>query len=136
MQRDEPADDAAWRAIVDNYGDPVLGDEPDPEPQPRWEIRPAPLERDDEGDEPLDDADEGFVPPTPPPLPRPTPDRMIAWTGLFAAPFLVLVFVIAGVHPPRLVGWALVLWFLGGFGYLVATMRAEPREPWDDGAAL
>lgn len=140
MQRDEPADDAAWRAIVDNYGDPVLGDEPEiepePAPQPRWEVRPAPQEYDDEPDWDLDDPDDAFVPPTPPPLPRPTTDRLIAWCGVFFAPILLLVFVIAGLHPPRLIGGGLVLWFLGGFGYLVATMRTEPREPWDDGAAL
>jgi hypothetical protein len=43
--------------------------------------------------------------------------------------------VIAFPLPSVLTG-GLVLAFLGSFGYLVATMSQEPRDPDDDGARL
>jgi hypothetical protein len=139
VQRDQPDDqDAAWRAIVDNYGDPVL--EPDtsldatPEPAP---VSPQAVQpRDEIPDELLVDPDDTFVPPTPPPLPRPPIDRLLAWLGVFGAPAVLLFFVVTGLGMPRLVGWALVGWFLVGFGYLVMRMPSEPRDPWDNGAQL
>ncbi|KRC56736.1 MULTISPECIES: hypothetical protein [unclassified Nocardioides] len=138
MQREQPDEDAAWRAIVDNYGDPVL--EPDagldatPEPEPEPEL-PEHL-RDEEPDELRYAVDDSFVPPAPPPLPRPTPDRMLAWLGVFGSPAVLLFFVVTGIGMPQLLGWALVGSFLVGFGYLVMKMPSEPRDPWDDGAVL
>lgn len=140
MQREQPDDqDAAWRAIVDNYGDPVL--EPDPaldalpEASPVAQV-PHEQPRDEVPDELLPDPDDTFVPPTPPPLPRPPVDRLLAWLGVFGAPAVLLFFVITGLGMPQLVGWALVGWFLVGFGYLVMQMPSEPRDPWDNGAQL
>lgn len=138
MQREQPDEDAAWRAIVDNYGDPVL--EPDavleatPEPAPEPDL-PEHL-RDDEPDELRYAVDDSFVPPAPPPLPRPTPDRLLAWLGVFGSPAVLLFFVVTGIGMPQLLGWALVGSFLVGFGYLVLRMSSEPRDPWDDGAVL
>lgn len=136
----EPEDaDEAWRAIVENYGDPVLepGDalppRTTPPSPPAWEAyddEPAP-----ESSDPFA-AEDGFVPPPPPPIPRPTPDRLVAWLGLFGAPALLLFFVVTGIQPPRVVSWVLVAWFIGGFLYLVVRMPAAPRDPWDDGATL
>lgn len=135
MQRDQPEDqDAAWQAIVDNYGDPVLADE-EPEavvPAPAPRAQPA----EEEPDELRPDPDDAFVPPTPPPVPRPPIDRLLAWLGVFGAPAVLLFFVVTGLPMPRLVGWTLVGWFLVGFGYLVAKMPGEPRDPWDNGAQL
>ncbi|WP_157537359.1 hypothetical protein [Nocardioides sp. Root190] len=140
MQREQPDDqDAAWRAIVENYGESVLEPDPSldalPESTPVVkQVRPEP--RDEVPDELLPDPDDAFVPPTPPPLPRPPIDRLLAWLGVFGAPAVLLFFVITGLGMPQLVGWALVGWFLVGFGYLVMQMPSEPRDPWDNGAQL
>lgn len=136
MQRDQPEDhDAAWQAIVDNYGDPVLADEEPEAVVPSPAPRPEPV-AEDEPEELRPDPDDTFVPPTPPPVPRPPIDRLLAWFGVFGAPAVLLFFVVTGLSMPRLVGWTLVGWFLVGFGYLIARMPGEPREPWDNGAQL
>lgn len=75
------------------------------------------------------------MPPPPPPLPRTTPARLLAWLGLLAVPVTVMVLAIAGVRLPMWGETLLVAWFVGGFSFLVATMRREHDEP-DDGAVL
>jgi hypothetical protein len=83
--------------------------------------------------------DEGhFVPPPPPPLPAVEPRRKLAWGALLAGPLVALLSFVLSV---RVADWAvagLVLGFVGGFVYLVATMRASRDEGWpgDDGAVL
>ena len=132
----ERAHDEAWQAIVDNYGDRAEIDESAPaEPAP---VRPAP----EPDPAPADvraaayDEAERFVPPPPPPLPRPEPKRAVAWAGLFGAPVLVLIAMVFRIDLPSLLDYALIAWFVGGFGYLVATMSRTPREPWDDGSRI
>jgi hypothetical protein len=83
--------------------------------------------------------DEGhFVPPPPPPLPRVAPERRLAWAGLLGTPLIALLLIGAGI---RVTGWMavlLVLMFVGGFGYLVATMGSGPPDDLsgDDGARI
>ncbi len=82
--------------------------------------------------------DTRWEPPPPPPIPRPEPRRGLAWLCLFGTPVLALLLLILGVVVP---GWAtflMVVAFVGGFGYLVATMAPAPSDPWsgDDGARL
>jgi hypothetical protein len=131
QHRPEPGDeDAAWRDIVAHYGDrPALDEEPPPERPP---APPA--------DEPRDwvepDEEDHFVPPPPAPVPRPTGIRLAAWLGLFGAPALALVLIVLGVTLPSWIGLLLITWFVGGFGYLVATMRKDAGDGWDDGAVL
>jgi hypothetical protein len=134
-------DDDVWRAIVDNYGDrPEIDDGPAPVLR-----EPAPADLDDEvpafdgrtWDDPDSDWDtDRFVPPPPPPRPRTTPDRQAAWAGVFGAPAVLLICLLAGIGLPELVAYALVAAFVGGFVYLVVTMTREPRDPDDDGAVL
>lgn len=161
-----PADDdhdAAWAAIVANYGDSVLGPVADSpagasgdaaasdasaaEPTAadaarlRRLFRPVdPGDADRDVDPDLDpfapSDDDRFVPPTPPPVPRPSPDRLLAWAGVLGAPAALLVLVVLGIGLSQLVITGFVGWFLIGFGYLVATMPSAPRDPWDDGAQL
>lgn len=125
--RDE---DQAWNEIIDNYGDApdaaALDEVPAaaPEPEPTdW--NPTPWE------------DEGrYVPPPPPKVALAEPPRLVAWAGLVIAPLVMLLVTVAPMSVP---GWAsmlLLLWFVGGFGFLVATMKHEPRDPYDDGAVL
>ena len=124
-------DDAAWREIVANYGDrPVVDPEAAPQPQAAEpEERP---ELATEGTWP----EERFVPPPPPPLPRLPFDRLLAWSGVFVSPLVLLVATVLQIHLPTIVSWVLVGGFLGGFGYLVAQMPRGPRDPFDDGARL
>ena len=134
---DEGQTELAWREIVEHYGErPVLrDDEPEiPEPEPVS----------DDVDEP-DDGDladeipvvERFRPPVPPPFPRPrTWQRGVAWSGVFVAPALALLLTLFSVHLHPLFGWALILWPVGGFLYLVREMPRSPRDPWDDGSRI
>lgn len=129
------SDDDAWRAIVDNYGDPA-----DLDPGDRTPLSASPDEADDEAGT-ADDGieswdDERFVPPPVPPVPTATPDRMAAWVGLFGSPTVLLLSLLIGIHLPTWLGYLLVGGFLGGFGYLVAQMPRGPRDPGDDGARL
>lgn len=82
-----------------------------------------------------DDPDEHFVPPPAPPIPRPEPRRLIAWGGLVGAPLIALVLLVVGALPSW-VSFLLFCWFVGGFAYLVATMRTSAGDGWDDGARI
>lgn len=135
MQRDEDRDDAAWRAIVDNYGDRAeIGPEhtaapEQPELEQSW---------DDDYDEPapVDDPDDSYVPPPAPPIPRPPNDRLVAWIGIFGTPALVVVLIALQVTIPGWAGLLLAAAFVGGFLYLVMRSPRSPRDPWDDGARV
>ncbi|GAB3666844.1 hypothetical protein GCM10027596_35030 [Nocardioides korecus] len=85
--------------------------------------------------EPPEDG-EHFVPPPPPPVPVATPPRLLAWIGLFGVPVLVLVALVVGWPVPSWLGLLLTLWFVGGFVFLVASMRPGQRDEDDDGAVL
>jgi hypothetical protein len=136
-------EDAIWRSIIENYGErptieeqeievpPSLRDlEPRPEPgAPEQSEEPAELDDRDR------DPDDHFVPPAPPPIPRPETPRLLAWIGLFGVPVLVLVALVARIPLPSWLGLFLMAWFVGGFVYLVASMRPRP-EDYDDGARL
>lgn len=103
---------------------PVAGPVPEPEPQPEPDVFR------------LEPYDEQFVPPPLPPPPEISTDRRLAWVGLVAPPVLLLIVVILDYPLPSTLTGALVLAFLASFGYLVATMSTEPRDPDDDGARL
>ncbi|WP_426244153.1 hypothetical protein [Nocardioides sp. LHG3406-4] len=126
--------DRAWRDIVDHYGErPTVAPETPPPPDPGLEpelvaTTPPVSEQYDE--------EERFVPPPPPPLPWVEPKRRVAWLGLFGAPLVLLLFTVFGWGMPRLLAYALVMAFVGGFLYLVANMPRGPRDPGDDGARI
>ena len=127
-------DEAAWRAIVENFGDrhELVGDEDEPPPVPP---SPRGLLPDEPPPAPPDPEDH-YVPPPPPPLPRPAPPRLLAWFGLFGVPTLVLICLVADVNLPTWMGLVLMVWFVGGFVYLVASMRPRASDDYDDGAVL
>ncbi len=69
-------------------------------------------------------------------MPRAEPRRLLAWVGLFGAPALVLLALVLGVVIPSWLGLILMVWFVGGFVFLVASMRPGPRDEDDDGAVV
>lgn len=126
-----PDEDAVWRAIVANYGDRPEIEEPSVTEAPAdggveaenlTRSEPAPAER--------------FVPPPPPPVTSPPPARLLAWIGLFGVPLVVLVALVAKLPLPSWLGLLLMVWFVGGFVFLVASMGSGPEETHDDGARL
>jgi hypothetical protein len=161
-------EEAAWLAIVANYGErPEMGadaldssapaEAADPsdssEPAPPAgssgslfdrtyldaQLQRAEEERDDVGDGPVPWDDEGhYVPPPPPPLPVLEPRRKAAWIGLFGSPLAMLLGIVFGWTYPTWVSFLLVVAFVGGFGYLVATMPRGRGDDWsgDDGAVV
>jgi hypothetical protein len=136
----QDATEALWREIVDNYGERPVVDQVSEE-QPSF-VAPVHEPRDDDvydyaeaGFDDEDDEDR-FVPPIPPALPPARADRVAAWIGVLGTPAVVLVLLLSGLSVDPVIGWLLVAAFVGGFGYLVATMSQEPRDPWDDGAQL
>ncbi len=137
--------DAAFRAIVENYGErPTLGApvEPAPEPEPAAVEEPVvdPRLFDTGHLEPTlpvaPREEEHFVPPAPPPVPRATPTRRLAWLGLFVAPMLMLAAVVFGWAYPEWVSLLLVAGFVGGFVFLVATMPGDRGDNDGDGAVV
>ena len=138
-------EDAEWRSIVDNYGDapeftppaPERPVEPEPVEPERVEFE-LPAELGPRSWEPAPEDDDRYVPPPPPPIPRPHGPRLVAWLGLFGVPTVVLLCIVLDVSLPSPLGFLALVWFVGGFGYLVATMNG-PKDPdggWDDGAVV
>ncbi|RYC05286.1 hypothetical protein [Nocardioides zhouii] len=136
---DESRTEVAWREIVEHYGErPLLDDESTHVVRTPAEPVPAEDEQDDDSAA-TDDvpAAEGFRPPPPPPFPTPrTWQRGVAWAGILVAPALALLIGLLSIYVAPLIGWALVLWFVGSFGYLVLMMPRSPRDPWDDGSRI
>lgn len=131
-RRDE---DEAWRAIVENYGErPEVDEMPPAEPDPE----PFDPTYDDLDDPDLDAPDEAerFVPPEPPPLPRLKLPQHLPWIGVFGSPALLVLALFTGLELPVWLGYLMVMAFVGGFVYLVLTMRRGGRDPWDDGARI
>lgn len=96
-----------------------------------WSQAPTP--------QPPEQADEveHFVPPEPPPIPRPEPPRLLAWIATLGAPIAFITMAVFRITPTGWVAFLMVVAFLAGLGYLIATMRRDD-DPWsgDDGAIL
>ncbi|HYH35787.1 MAG TPA: hypothetical protein VD814_11600 [Nocardioides sp.] len=130
----ERGEDEAWRSIVENYGERARLDEPAVEPAPA--AVPEESRAADDRPSPWEDEDR-FVPPVPPPAPQLRTPQRLAWSGVIGTPVVLLLALLAGVSVPPLLGYALVVAFVGGFLYLVTTMgRGSGRDPWDDGARV
>ena len=134
-------EDEIWQAIVENYGErPQIEELTVEVPSSLRDLTTVedPLE---DGSDTLDhdapaDTEEHFVPPPPPPLPKPPPARLLAWLGLFGVPTFVLIALVAGISLPSWLGLLLMGWFVGGFVFLVASMKPGPGSGGDDGARI
>ena len=157
-------DDLASEEVDSRFADIVAGFDVAPQdPVPRWSVledapdsapeRPAPG---DPGEArpplssrllrssadstlpPVENPEDHFVPPAPPPLPEADRVTRLAWAALLGGPALLVLSALLGI---TLEGWVPVLAvasFVGGFATLVARMRDRPRQDdgWDDGAVL
>ena len=136
---DRAAEDAAWRAIIDNYGErALLDEEPEGDEQPASEAPTLPEAPEPLGVEAASDrhSEEHYVPPPPPPIPRAEPARLLAWIGLFGVPAFALLALVTRLPIASWLGLILMVWFVGGFVFLVASMRPGPRDEDDDGAVV
>ena len=123
----------AWDAIVaDLSGQIDLGPEfPADPPGPPVPSPPTTVDE-TEGDE-LEDDDEGYVPPHPPPIPRPA-DAIgrFSWAAVIAGPLLVLVTTL--FEWERWMADLGVILSVGGFVSLI--WRMNERDDDDDGAVI
>jgi hypothetical protein len=149
------SDEAAWRDLVERYGeapsagatvpwparedltvkptvppgDPVMGPlTRNGHPAGARIVRPALPEP------PASDGeDDGhYVPPPPPPLPSLDPVAKAAWIALFGGPAYLLLTVMAGWPVPGWAAFTAVAAFVGGFATLVVRMGDQP--PRDKGS--
>jgi hypothetical protein len=147
---EEDDTDAAFRSIVENYGERASLPDPDEQPEEPEPEAPRPegsatgpvvspglfrLAGQSEPQPPPEHHDH-FVPPPPPPVPWPEPRRGLAWAALFGSPTLMLLALLFGISLPSWLITTLGFAFMGGFVFLVATMRRGPGDGWDDGARL
>lgn len=157
-ETDRADEQAAWEAIVAGYGERVLDDptletddasSPGTDPhqpslsvfdRPAYDARQAwradPARPDPDSPPEHEESQDRYVPPEPPPLPRPRGAAGFAWVGVGGVPLLFLVLTILDVRLVSGAGLLLLLWFVAGFGYLIGTMRDDPGDGWDDGARI
>jgi hypothetical protein len=85
-----------------------------------------------------DPADEHYVPPLPPPLPRLDPVTKFAWLALFGGPLYLLISTAGGMAISGLAAFLAVAAFVGGFVVLVLRMDngRPPDSGPDDGAVV
>lgn len=87
-----------------------------------------------------DPADEHYVPPEPPPLPRLDPVTKFAWVALFGGPLYLLISTAVGATISGLEAFLAVAAFVGGFVILVLRMdNGRPPNTGsgsDDGAVV
>ena len=84
-------------------------------------------------------ADDHFVPPVPPPLPRLDPVTKGAWLALFGGPLYLLISTAIGATISGLAAFLAVAAFVGGFVILVLRMdngRPPDSGSDDDGAVV
>ena len=87
---------------------------------------------------PDDPADEHYVPPVPPPLPRLQPVTKLAWIALFGGPLYLLISTAIGSAIPGVYAFLAVAAFVGGFVVIVLRMDngRPPDSGPDDGAVV
>lgn len=89
--------------------------------------------------QPADDpAEEHYIPPVPPPLPKLNPVTKIAWLALFGGPLYLLINRAIGATISTLAAFLAVAAFVGGFVVIVLRMDngGPPDSGPDDGAVV
>jgi hypothetical protein len=137
-----PPGPSPWPASED------LEDEPAPVPIPPIDHREGTVrrivlsgvesvEKDDRieaADE--DDAEEGYIPPEPPPFPRGDPVSRFAWSAVIGGPVFLLIAALIWRNLPTPLLLVALLAFVAGFVTLVARMPPDHPDDPDDGAVV
>lgn len=131
--------DEVWAKIVAGYG-------PEPDDRATLDADPgeprhpeSPPAEDPQPDDPQPNDDGHYVPPAPPPLPRPVGVVGAAWVALLGGPMVLLVATVLGWDLPTVVTAACVLGFVGGLVFLIAQLDDGSRngpDGWDNGAQV
>ncbi len=79
-----------------------------------------------------DPADDHYIPPVPPPLPRLEPVTKVAWLALFGGPLYLLISTATGAAISGLTAFLAVAAFVGGFVLIV--LRMDNGRPPDSGS--
>jgi hypothetical protein len=79
-----------------------------------------------------DPADDHYIPPVPPPLPKLDPVTKIAWLALFGGPLYLLISTATGATISGLAAFLAVAAFVGGF--VVLVLRMDNGRPPDSGS--
>lgn len=138
LEDHDPAETDAW-PDSDHAGEP--GERSDQAP-PRGSGLSSRLARRRWDDPPDDDPDpsywpeEHFVPPVPAAGPRMDRIARFAWSGVVGGPLVMLLVVVLNLRVERVVLFAAVAAFIGGFITLVARMPDKSDDDWDDGAVV
>ncbi len=136
--------DDAWAKIVAGYGpEPddrttLDADPGEPRNPDSPEVDAAPADA-APGDAAPADEEWHYVPPAPPPLPRPVGVVGAAWVALLGGPIVLLVATVLGWDLPTVVTAACVLGFVGGLVFLIAQLDDGSRDGpdgWDNGAQV
>jgi hypothetical protein len=86
---------------------------------------------------PEDPAEDHYVPPAPPPLPKLDPITKGAWLALFGGPVYLLIATAVGWEVSGLAAFLAVAAFVGGFVVLVLRMDSGgPRDSGPDDGAI
>ena len=136
LTREPPTNPTGLPGLPSLGGPPTMPDQPFPDT-----LWPAPVPRPGPRDVPRieDPADEHFVPPLPPPLPRLDPVTKLAWLALFGGPIYLLISTAVGAAISGLAAFLSVAAFVGGFVVLVLRMdngRPPDSGSGDDGAVV
>lgn len=113
---------------------PTMPDQPLPEQLRPAQAWPEPGAGPGPRDVPAahDPADEHYIPPVPPPLPRLDPITKGAWLALFGGPLYLLISTATGAAISGLAAFLAVAAFVGGFVILV--LRMDNGRPPDSGS--
>jgi hypothetical protein len=156
--------DSAFAAIVADFAAPPppgaspwpasedLEDEPAPVPVAPIERREGVVRRivitgaeqaeNDDRTDPVDhrdrddDAEEGYVPPEPPPFPRGDLVSRLAWGAVIGGPVFLLIAALIWRSLPTVLLLVALLSFVAGFVTLVARMPPDHPDDSDDGAVV
>jgi hypothetical protein len=84
----------------------------------------------------VDDPQDRFVPPEPPPITSTDLPSRLAWVGVIGAPLFLLIAALVWRALPTLVVIAALAAFIGGFVTLVARLPRDRGDGNDDGAVV
>lgn len=140
------AEDTSWQQIVSGLNSEGVGSrtvdiddaasETEAEVDEWGDVRPQPANAALAAE--LEDEQEHYVPPEPPPLPTTDTVNRFAWVGLIGGPAFLILGTLLGWSVDGVAALLAVGAFVGGFVTLVARMKDGPSidDSGDDGAVV